>query len=109
MNSDPIVSLFVIVFRRVMSFIILSVLLSLILWCWLLKSHFGIPSNKLIVWLQAAWSPSESKLPELFFYGSLAIGTLCTSVIYLLIGSWWKKRATVPGPRGGHIEDARAR
>lgn len=105
MNTDPIVSLFFIIVQRFIIFTVLSVLIALFVWCWLLMSQFDVSVMELITWLSAAWTPEGSKVPAIFVYGALIIGTLATSIFYLLIGCWWKKRARVPQIRGGRLED----
>lgn len=95
MTSDPIIGLFSIVFRRAMLFILLSASLACGLWCWLLISRFNVPVHDLIDWVRAGWTPTDSKVPAVFLSGALTIGVLTTSVIFLLIGKWWKKRGDV--------------
>lgn len=95
MSQDPIIETFNIAFRRCLLFVLLSLLLAAILWCWLLKSQFDVPARDLIDWARATWSPTGKKVLFVFACGSLTIGTLTTTVVYLLIGRWWKKRGDV--------------
>lgn len=104
-SSDPIISLFIIVLRRVLIFAVLSVLLGLLIWYWLLTSKFDVDASGLLIWVRVAWHPIGSKVPAVFLYGALTIGTLTTTVIYLLIGRWWKKRANVTQHRGARLDN----
>lgn len=103
MTHDPILSTFSIVFRRLMLFILVSLLLALIVWCWLLMVHLDVPTRDLIEWVRATWTPGDRKLPAVFAGGSLAIGILTASIIYLLVARWWKKRGDVHR-RGARFE-----
>jgi hypothetical protein len=106
MTRDPIIALFVVVLRRVMIFLILALLLSLSVWCWVLTSPLDVPVRELLGWLRHAWSPVGDKVPAVLLCGSLVIGTLSMSVIYLLVGKWWKKRASVQHQhRGARLDD----
>lgn len=104
-SSDPILSLIFMALRRFLLFVFLSVLIAFLVWYWLLTSQFGVVVDGLMTWLRSACSPVSSKVPAVFLWGALTIGTLSTSVIYLLIGRWWKKRATVQQYRGAQIDE----
>lgn len=106
MTTDPIVDLFVVFIRRLLYFIIMSVLIASLVWFLVLTKKLGVPDKELATWLSEGWSPVKSIVPEVFFIGALIIGTLSTCVIYLIVGRWWKKRATVRHHRGGRIEDS---
>lgn len=94
--SDPIIDHFSIWFRRTLLFVVLALLQAIVLSLWVLLVEFRVTSNNLQFWLHAAWtSTDENKLPAVIMYGALTIGILSTSVIYLLIGKWWKKRGDV--------------
>lgn len=94
--SDPIIDHFAIWFRRTLLFIVLSLLQAIALSLWVLVIELHVTSNDLQLWLRAAWSPTiGNKLPAVILYGSMSIGILTTSVVYLLIGKWWKKRGDV--------------
>lgn len=94
--SDPIIDHFAIWFRRTFLFLVLSLLQAIALSLWVILVEFGVTSNDLQFWLRAAWaSKAGNKLPAIILYGSLTIGILTTTVVYLLIGRWWKKRGDV--------------
>lgn len=95
MRRDPIMDVFSMWFHRCTLFLLLSLLTAFGLWCWLLMAHFDVAVRDLIGWARAAWTPAGSKIPAVFAYGALAIGTLTTSVVYLVIGQWWKRRGDV--------------
>lgn len=94
--SDPIIDHFAIWFRRTLLFILLALLQAAALSLWVLLIELRVTSNDLQFWLRAAWaSTADNKLPAVILYGSLSIGILTTSVLYLLIARWWKKRGDV--------------
>jgi len=106
MSTDPILDLFGLVFRRAMLFIALSLLQAAALWLWLLTAEFGVARGDLTFWLRVAWTPPEGNmLAAVITYGCLVIGLLNTSVVYLLIGKWWKRRGDVHHRRGARLED----
>lgn len=104
MSRDPILDTISIAFYRCLLFILLSVVFAAILWCWLLMNQFDVSVRDLIDWVRAAWTPNGKKVPLVFACGSLTIGILTTSVVYLLIGRWWKKRGDVHR-RGARFEE----
>jgi|GEM_PF-3806929 ABC-type phosphate transport system permease subunit len=105
MTTDPIISQFVMALRRILIFIVLSILIALFVWSWLLKSKFGVHNKELLDWMSVAWPPEENKIAAVFLYGSLTIGILMTTIIYLWIGRWWNKRANVTQHRGARIDN----
>ena len=106
MNRDPIFNLIGIYYRRSMLFIILSLLFATCLWLWVLLQELNVGTNDLLVWLRAARTQiGADKLPIVILYGSLTIGVLATSVLFLIVGTLWKKRATVAHHRGARLND----
>ncbi|MET3138206.1 hypothetical protein AAKU61_002572 [Undibacterium sp. GrIS 1.2] len=94
--SDPIIDHFAIWFRRTLLFIVVALLQAIALSLWVLLVEIHVTNNDLQFWLRAAWSPTiDNKLPAVILYGSLAIGILTTTVFYLLVSKWWKKRGDV--------------
>lgn len=94
--KDPILEHFALWLHRFMLFIVLSLLLSIALWLWVLLFQFNLDRDVLTSWLRSALYPNRSsKLPAVVLFGSLTIGFLSTTVIYLVVGKWWKNRGDV--------------
>lgn len=105
MNRDPIVEHLSMWLQRLVWFLVLSLLQATALWLWVLLSKFDVDRDGLMLWLKLAWTPvNNNPLPQVMVAGALIIGHLNTSVVYLLIGKWWKKRGDVH-QRGARFDD----
>jgi hypothetical protein len=102
---DPITNYIGIVVHRLVLFVILSFILATALWLWVLLGEFHVTASDLLHWLREAWTPVDNKLAAVILYGALTVGVLSTSVLYLLIGKWWNKRADVRQYRGARFEE----
>jgi len=109
MTTDPILDQFSIWFRRAMLFLVLSLIIAMAIWLWVLLAELNLTSGDLPFWLKNAWTPSisGSKLPAIILCGALTIGVLSASVLYLIIGKWWKKRGDVHH-RGARFDEREA-
>jgi hypothetical protein len=101
--NDPIIDLLALFLKRLVLFLILTALIGLALWLWILMAEFDVAFHDLGVWWHEGWTPVSHKLPVVMLRGALTIGFLTTGVVYLLIGKWWKKRGDVYH-RGAKLE-----
>lgn len=98
---DPIIHTIGVLAQRVLLFVVLSLLVALGLWLWVLLGLIDIPAGDLM-----AWTPPEGrKLAAVLAYGCLAIGVLSITVLYLLVAKWWKKRGNVHHHRGARLDE----
>jgi len=105
MKTDPIVNRIRIVVDRGVLFIILSLIDALVLLLLVLLFKFGVDFRDVPTWLAQAWTPPAGhKLAAVIVYGCLIISVQFTTILYLMIGMWWKKRGHVNHYRGAQID-----
>ncbi|MGV3582859.1 MAG: hypothetical protein ACO1N8_11200 [Methylophilus sp.] len=104
---DPILSAIRLRFERFILFIVLSALISIISWVWILLGWFEIEFGSIWQLTKDAYSPTEKgKSIVLIFRSCGVIGVLTTSVTFLVAALWWRKSGDVHR-RGAQFVDAR--
>lgn len=106
-GNDPILNAIKVRFERLVLFIVLSALISLALWIWVLLGWFDFG-------FASAWQltkevyliAEDGKSIVLILRGCGVVGVLTTSVIFLLAALLWRKSGDVHR-RGAQLIDAR--
>ena len=102
MSHDPILDSIDVIAHRALVFVLLSVFQAILLFWWFLTCVNGIEYTDLIPWLDEDGVPGRSLITIFWYF--LIVGVFNTSVVYLTIGVWWKRRADVHHYRGAHLE-----
>lgn len=106
-DRDPILNALKLRFERLILFIILSALISLALWAWLLLGWFEFElGNFWQLTKEACITSDEKKSSVLLFRGCVVIGVLSSSVAFLVAALWWRKSGDLHR-RGAQFVDAR--
>lgn len=100
MRNDAILNTIGVGIGRFALFWFLSLSLALALYCALLLGHFGVAPRDLVMWLKAGWPTATNKTAAAMLWLCAAQGVTTTSVVYLTIALWWKKRGGVQHRRG---------
>lgn len=104
---DPILSAIRLRIERFILFVVLSALISIILWAWALLGWFDVEFSSIWQLTKEAYSTiEEGKSIVLILRGCGVIGILTTSVIFLITALWWRKSGDVHR-RGSQFIDAR--
>ena len=106
-SHDPILNAIKVRFERLVLFIVLSALISLALWTWVLLGwfDFGFASAWKLT-KEAYFTVEEGRSIVLIFRACGVIGTLTSLVIFLVAALWWRKSGDVHR-RGAQFIDAR--
>lgn len=106
-DRDPILNALKLRFERFILFVVLSALISIILWIWVLLGWFDVEFSSIWQLSKEAYSAAEeSKSIVLILRGCGVIGVLSTSVAFLVAALWWRKSGDVHR-RGAQFIDAR--
>ena len=106
-GRDPILNALKLRFERLVLFIVLSAVISLAIWTWVLLGwfDFGFASAWQLT-KEAYIATEEVKSIVLIFRACGVIGVLTSLVSFLVAALWWRKSGDVHR-RGAQIIDAR--
>ncbi len=107
MKPDPIFDAMYVNGRRFLWFVVLAAGQATALWL-----RFWMHFKHLTLWescsfITSAWPLSLDDFPSFVAMAFVWVGIANTSIIYLLLGRWWKKRAEVLHRRGTIFVDQR--
>ena len=106
-TRDPILNALKLRFERLVLFIILSALILLALWAWVLLGYFDL--NLASIWRftkDAFLTNEQNRVAALILRGCGIVGVLTSSVMFLFAALWWKRSGDVHR-RGTQLIDAR--
>lgn len=106
MTHDPIFQVFSIWGRRAMIFVLTAASLSLSSWGWcLIEMNVDLANWSSV--LASSFDLASHPVQTLLLRGSIAIGFMLTTIIYLAVALWWRGRVQVHYQRGGRFVDQR--
>lgn len=106
-DRDPILNALKLRFERLVLFIVLSALISLAIWTWVLLGWFDFRFTSAWKLTKEAYlTIEEGESIVLIFRACGVIGVLITSITFLVAALWWRKSGDVHR-RGAQFIDAR--
>jgi hypothetical protein len=106
MTRDPILTSLHLLVQRIVMFLFLSVLMSLVVFSAMLLAYFDLDWGDILPHLRAAWPPALNQLYDILLRCASVIGTLLAVVTYLAAALWWRDAGTVH-KRGTRFIDTR--
>lgn len=106
LTRDPILTALHLLIQRVIMFLVLCLLMSASVFVTVLCTVFDRTWRDVWTHLRAAWPPAADDLHALLLWGSVVVGVLLTTIVYLLGALWWDDRSTVHR-RGTRLIDNR--
>lgn len=105
--NDPVIGSILIGIRRVVLFVVVSLVIGSSLWLTMLVRGYQATFSNLWPWTVGVWDGHGDFFATALFYGSYALGFLLVVVMFLLAALWWRGRGDTLHRRGPQIVDGR--